>query len=41
MGVVGDRFGLQGSILLAAVCVLIFCAVTFYGAWICKDKTEA
>ena len=41
MGVVGDRFGLQGSILLAAVCVLIFGAVTFYGAWICKDKKEA
>lgn len=41
MGVVGDRFGLQGSILLAALCVLIFCAVTFYGAWIYKDKIEA
>ena len=41
MGVVGDRFGLQGAILLAAFCVLIFCASTFYGAWIYKDQTEA
>lgn len=38
MGVMGDHFGLKGSILLAAFCVLIFCLIIIYSGWISRDK---
>ncbi len=38
MGLVGDHFGLKGTILVVPACLAIFAAVIYYECWIRKEQ---
>lgn len=40
MGVVGDRFGLKGTIIVVPICLLVFSSIIFYECWINAKKEK-